>query len=276
MLRKHVLVKQDPFVGSFPSDCLTKPIPESLLSFMAVLLHGPQATLDGSGVSGDVHQRFKVACGLSQLIMYNSVKGTSISKTTTKIRHIRDHETPLPLYTGIKIHSNTRCKHLVDTFHQLGLSVSYDRVREVKVAVARSVCKRIEEDGVVLPTNMRSGVFTPGDMDNLDHNKTSNLSNDEFHGMAVTLTNHLSSENMGVTRDPVKIDPLDTTKPKLPDHYVIVPPVDLRHDDMFVPCNDEGGPFRPSRDRIPGSRARDEKWINHVFLLLSREDLGKD
>ena len=57
------------------------------------------------------------------------------------------------------------------------------------MAVARSVCKWIEEDGVVLPTNMHSGVFTSGDMDNLDHKKTSNLSNYEFHGMAITLTN---------------------------------------------------------------------------------------
>ena len=72
------------------------------------------------------------------------------------------------------------------------------RVREGKVVVTRSVYKRIEEDGVVLPTNMCSGVFTSGYMDNLDHKKTSNLSNDEFHGMAITLTNTFQVTTWGL------------------------------------------------------------------------------
>ena len=166
---------------------------------------------------------------------------------------------------------------MVDIFHQLGIYVSYDRVREVKVAVARSVCKRIEEDGVVLPTSMRSGVFTSGDMENLDHKKTSNLSNDEFHGMAITLNQHLSSDNMGITCEPIKIDLLDTSKPKLPDHYVIVPPppVDLRHDDLFVPRSEEDRVVRPSHDGVRRSETKDEAWITHVGGHLSQEELEK-
>ena len=80
---------------------------------------------------------------------------------------------------------------------------------------------------------------------------------------------------MGVTREPVKIDPLDTSKPKLPDHYIIVPPVGLRHDDLFVPRSEEGGAVRPSHDMVAGSRARDEAWISHVAGLLSQEKLEK-
>jgi hypothetical protein len=75
VLRRHILVKHDPFVGSFPSDCLTGPVPEPLLSFMVVLLQGPQANIEGSGRSRDndtgMHQRSKVASGLCQLIIYN-------------------------------------------------------------------------------------------------------------------------------------------------------------------------------------------------------------
>ena len=46
---------------------------------------------------------------------------------------------------------------------------------------------------------------------------------------------------MGITHEPIKIDPLDTSKPKLLDHYVFVPPppVDLRHEDLFVPRSEE-------------------------------------
>ena len=180
VLRKHVLVKQDPFTGAFPPDCLSKPVPAPLLTFMNVLLQGPKGNIERSshtgGVDAGMNQRCKVACGLSQLIIYNMVKTATSSEKAVQIRHRRERETPFPLYVGIKLHSDTRLKHLVKTFNQLGLAVSYPRVREVKMAVARSVCKQIQEDGVVLPSNMRSGVFTSGDFDNLDHKKTSNLS----------------------------------------------------------------------------------------------------
>ena len=41
VLWRHILVKQNRFMGSFPSDYLTVPVPEPLLSFMLVLLQGP-------------------------------------------------------------------------------------------------------------------------------------------------------------------------------------------------------------------------------------------
>ena len=143
----------------------------------------------------------------------------------------------------------------------------------MKIAVARSVCKRIEEDGVVLPTNMRFGVFTTGDFDNLDHKKTSNLSNAEFHGVAISLTNHLSQENMGLIREPVIIDPTDISKPKLPDDFVIVPPLDLSRVELFVPKNMDSDIVRPAHDRVQGSQVRDDAWINHVSGLMSKEEL---
>ena len=105
------------------------------------------------------------------------------------------------------LYSDAYLRHLVQTLHHLGLLMSYECVRVLKIAVARSVCKRIEDDGMVLSINMHSVVFTTGDFDNLDHKKTHNLSNDEFHGVAISLTNHLSQETMGLTRETVTIDP---------------------------------------------------------------------
>ena len=279
VLRKHVLVKQDPFTGAFLPDCASKLVPDPLLTFMNVLLQGPKGNIERSSHTGEgdagMDQRCKVACGLSQLIIYNMVKTTSSSEKAVQMRHRRERETPFPLYIGIKLHSDTRLKHLVKTFNQLGLAVSYPRVREVKLAVARCVCKQIQEDGVVLPTNMRSGVFTSGDFDNLDHKKTSNLSNDEFHGLAITLIYHLSKENMEVAHEPLTIDSSDSSKPKLPDSYVIVPPVELTDSELFVPIGDDDRIVRPSHDRVQGSRVRDEAWVNHVSGLVYKEELEK-
>jgi len=57
------------------------------------------------------------------------------------------------------MHGEARLKKQIENAHQVGMSVSYDRVMEVKRAVARAVCKRHAEDGLVLPTNMRRNVF---------------------------------------------------------------------------------------------------------------------
>ena len=211
-LWEHALVKQHPFTGRFVSDCFSRPVPEPLLTFMDVLLQGPKVNIAGpQKYDTGMDQGSKVAHGICQLITYNMVKYTSSSDTVVQMWHRRDRETPFPLYIGIKVHSDACLRHLVQTFHYLGLSVSYECVHEVKIAVAHSVCKLIEEDGVVLSTNMHSGVFTTGDFDNLDHKKTNNLSSDKFHGVAISLINHLSQEDMGVTREPVIIDPTDTS-----------------------------------------------------------------
>ena len=74
-----------------------------------------------------------------------------------------------------KNHGYARLKKHIENAHKLGLSVSYDRVMDVKRAIARAVCKCHAEDAVntvVLPTNLRCNVFTTYDVDNLNsHNK---------------------------------------------------------------------------------------------------------
>ncbi len=91
--------------------------------------------------------------------------------------------------------------------------------------------------------------------------------------MAITLTNHVLHvhENMGIKRESVIIDPDDTSKPKLPNHYVIVPPVDLQHEDLFVPRGKDGGVVRPSHNRLLASRTREDVWVSHAACLTSKK-----
>ena len=58
------------------------------------------------------------------------------------------------------MHGDARLKKQIENAHELGLSVSYDRVMDVKRGIAQAVCKCHADDGVVLPTNLRSNVFT--------------------------------------------------------------------------------------------------------------------
>ena len=92
--------------------------------------------------------------------MFNSVKQSRNSKPLVNVRHDRYHETPLPLYLGLKVHAVTRSKTLVDTLFHLGLCISYDRVLQIQSDIANGVCQRYEMEKVVCPPNMRRGLFT--------------------------------------------------------------------------------------------------------------------
>lgn len=278
VLRKRILQKQEPFNGSFSPQCLRSPIEETLLSFINVFLQGPKGNIDKhsreqSNSDAELGTRAKIACTLCQLLIFNTVKYAS-SSDSTQIRHSRDREMPFPLYHGIKLHGDARFKHQIENAHHLGLSVSYDRVMEVKTQVARAVCKRHTEDGIVLPTNTRLSVFTTHDVDNLDSNKTGNLSRGDFHGTCITVTNHLSKENLGIRRPAITLDPSDTSKPKLPDSYVIVPPIELNTRDIFVPRINEGQVW-PNHSLVNGAKVKDDAWIAHVGGVLEKGELEK-
>ena len=93
-------------------------------------------------------------------------------------------------------------------------------MREVKLVVAWPACNKFEEPGIDLAPNIWSGAITSGDFDNLGHKTTSNLSNNEFHEVAITLKIHFSNDNMWLAGDAVVS--------KLTDSSVIAPPIELK------------------------------------------------
>ena len=107
------------------------------------------------------------------------------------------------------------------TKNRSGLTKTMGRVMEVKRGVARAVCARRPQHGIVAPSNSRFNVFTTHDADNIDSTAQGNFSMSEFHGYALSVTSHCSHENPGVKRSPINLNPSDTSIPKLPDSYVI-------------------------------------------------------
>ncbi len=68
----------------------------------------------------------------------------------------------------MKLHVHDRQKETISTFHSLGISVSDDRVMEVMKCLAKAVSKNWSEDGVVVPPNIKQGVFVTGSVTNID------------------------------------------------------------------------------------------------------------
>ena len=112
--------------------CLQSTIPETLLTFMKLVLQGPACL--GAGSEGINKQRSNVACTLSHLIMFNTVKREVPGKTV--MRHNKTREMPFPLHVGLKIHTDAK---LFINFEKLGLCISYQREREINRAFAIGV-----------------------------------------------------------------------------------------------------------------------------------------
>jgi len=141
------------------------------------------------------------AClSVAQTILFNcKKKATAKNKVSTmKNRHSLEYEPPLPLYTGLNVHTQTRSKKLIMELHELGLSVSYDSLRENQLATA--VCEDIEKKGVVCVSQLRKGLFTTGALDNLDHNPSSTTAKGSFHGTGITLFQSPTKSKMGSPR----------------------------------------------------------------------------
>ena len=122
-IRKRILVKYAPFNGSFSPYCLSEPLDETVLSFVNVVFQGPKGIHHSrrvqTGSDAGLDTRAKIACTISQLLTYNTVKYAS-SSDSTAIRHSKERETPFPLYHGIKLHGDARLKHQIQNALALG------------------------------------------------------------------------------------------------------------------------------------------------------------
>ncbi len=160
---------------------------------------------------------------ISQLISFNAVK--RVHKESVTVRHDPDRETSLPLYMGLLIHAKTRKRDLIDIMFERGISVSYRRVLQVSTTEANRVIDQYDRDGVVCPTALRNGLFTTGNLDNIDHNPSSTYAQDAFHRTALSLTQHTTHDNSGnpcVQNETVIEQSESRTMKQLPDEYTYV------------------------------------------------------
>ena len=150
VIRKELLnIKIKQFDGFFfTSECQRDSVPSSLLALVNMIQDGPnikhQTQLANNAST-------TAALSVSQLVVFNSVKQSRNSKPSVNVQHDRDHETPLPLYLGLKVHAVMLSKTLVDTLFHLGLFISYDRVLQIQSDIANGGCQRYEMEKVVCP-----------------------------------------------------------------------------------------------------------------------------
>ncbi|CAB4019732.1 Hypothetical predicted protein, partial [Paramuricea clavata] len=96
-----------------------------------------------------------------------------------------------------------------------------------------------EREGVVCPSQLRKGLFTTSAVDNIDHNTSSTTSQTLFHGTAISLVQHPTTNNQGTPRATDTFDPtaLTTTKTiaHLPSSYTEIAPMTQPNGDLYAP-----------------------------------------
>ena len=82
-------------------------------------------------------------------------------------------------------------------------------------------------------------MFTTAAVDKIDHNPSSTTSHDSFHGIAISLVEHSTSEKLGSERAVDTFDPAQCTREKniaqLLSCYRDVPPVTLPSSELYAP-----------------------------------------
>ncbi len=222
IVRKDMFANKYSFSGSFEPDCQAKSVPTSLISLIKMILYGPNIEEQACS-SGKV----QAALTISQLLQNNTRVGCRDKEVKRKRRN-KCCETPLPIYVGITVHAKTRSRDLVEALHDLGMSVSYDRVLAISTDLKNEVCHRYIYKGAVCPSNLRLHLFTTSAVDNIDHNPTSTTAQDSFHGTGISLFQQPTTENSGTTRTHIDISQaVANTKSvhQLPEAYTEVAPV---------------------------------------------------
>ena len=105
--------------------------------------------------------------------------------------------------------------------------------------MGNTVIEMNEQEGHVLPTNLRKGLFSTASVDNIDIETKSSTAFTSLHGTAASVNQHLSENFIGVSRKPMTFSNMKTLK-KLPLFYTDVSPAYLPPICHF-PSFDENG-----------------------------------
>jgi hypothetical protein len=163
--------------------------PECLFDFISYLMFG-QTTLESSNPAA-------VLNSVCEIITYNTKKYTPHSEVSPQFpRQTNTRESELLVYVATKIWSETRNKSLIEKLFSHGLCISFKRLQEIKKKLANDACMQYHENNVVCPLQLPSGLITTAAIDNIDHNTTSTTANESFHGTAVSLKVHPTSEKL--------------------------------------------------------------------------------
>ena len=169
------------------------------------------------------------------------------------------------------LHTETRSKKIITQLHDLGLNVSYNRVLQLESWLATAVCESFQKKGVVVPTQLRRGLFTAGALDNLDHNPSSTTARGSFHGTRISLFQfplHLAWERSRMISNWLWLIPR-----RIISCLVMVPAVALKMATVLVSL--QSGASSPKEGQLSGAFLKEKSWLDHAIQVLLKNEIEK-
>ena len=206
IIRKYMFETDKVFDGDFSEECQLKAVPSHLLLLLGLILEGSK-DLNISDTTASV------ALKLSQLVRFNLVKKKRIGMN---FRHSKKSEPPLPVPTGLAVHSQTRGKKIIEKLYSNGLCMSYDRVIEIENNITKDLYQKYKEAEIICPPSLYSGLFTCVAIDNIDNNSSSSTSKSSFHRTSISLFQYPTKQMQkpSLTESYTNILPAKNTKPE--------------------------------------------------------------
>ena len=181
--------KKMKFDGSLEEDCMETSVPQSLIELVSMIEHSPdiEAQVETETTKSDL--------AISHLIQYNCHQSPK-KRPSMLQKHSKGRETPFVIYVGLLLFAKTRKRQLIDTLHQYGICISYDRVLEISSQMGEALVERYLEEGLVCPSVLRKGLFTTAAIIILLQQQQSHLFMAQvFHffntQLAITLASHV-------------------------------------------------------------------------------------
>lgn len=258
ILRRHMLEHKSSFDGTFYEGCIEDSIPPSLLQFVGMIEHG-----------ADIKSQLRFGASksdlaIAQLLQYNCYARYKEGASTH--RHSKDRETPFPVYMGMSVYAKTRKRMLVETLHDHGLGISYDRVLEISAQLGDAAVNKYSEDGVVCPQVLRRGLFTITAMDNIDHNPTATTATTSFHGTSISAFQHPTKDNQGEDREPLRLgEEKIKTVLELPDSFTNIRPAFFTKKNPPPPQSNDVQ-TDPDRTVLQPQLALEYEWLEKVSM----------
>ena len=116
IVRREVLDVKNSFNGQFQEGCQKHSVPPSLLTLLGMIMKGQTTKCD--------HSENQTCCQSHSLWFIARQR----SEATGATHHRKSRECPLSIYTALKLHGATRDKALIDSFYNLGICISYDKL----------------------------------------------------------------------------------------------------------------------------------------------------
>ena len=256
ILRKGMLLNEYLFDGSLiDSNVQMECISSQLLFFVRKLL--------GGAGSNDVHQSILT---LSQLLYYNTVKRRRTVNTDNP-RHHRSRETPVAVYVGLMVHNATGSEALVDALFRLGLSISYDRVQEIRKILGDQICQEFLDCGVVWAYSLPKGTPKAYGFDNANKTSASTTASGSanFNGTVISVF------SFGETNETVKSFNIYDGNPKnklqLPEYYTNIDPV--HNERPVVPSVEEANLVGDASQVEDNCKNGELSWMKKVREVIS-------